>query len=122
MKHSRKNCELVHEDHEMFIRFVNGSTWQCIGSDSVVYDGSGSERQLPELFSQNMRWQIRRRGRTTGQSSKKTMAGRRSSLLPEDAIIVIPCFNMQLISQTGSANCSPQKILAHSPTKLLPKP
>ena len=78
--------------------------------------------QLPELYSQNLRWQTRQRGPTTGRSSRKTTAGPRSSLLPEDAIIFAIHQHACQRTPDGSPNSLPQKTLALSHTKLLPKP
>ena len=64
---------------------------QCIGSDPITATVGASSQ---ELSTRSMRWRTQSRGRTTGRWSRKTTAGRRSSLLPEDAICVRHVSNM----------------------------
>ncbi len=106
-------------DNEMFIRFKNGSTWSVVGSDAVT-PAAASAPQLPELYSQSGHWRTRPRGVTTDRSSRKTKAGPRSSLLPEDAIIFIPCSSLPNVILPGSPNSSPSTTPRLSHQKLLP--
>ena len=90
-------------DTEMFIRFKNGSTWQCIGSDR--YDatvGSGVSRYRVLASG---RWRTRAPGPTTARCWRRTTAGRRSSPRRAVAIMRSRCSSTRSSRRSGSASC-----------------
>jgi hypothetical protein len=91
----------------MFIRAVNGSTFQCVGSDAVA-SGSVLARRSLALSSRYALANPSAWARID-QFSRKTTVEPRSSLLPEDAIIYFHCTNMPSNPATGSLNCSPRR-------------
>ena len=92
-------------DTEMFIRFQNGSTWQCIGSDR--YDRRSAPAQ-PASSTASGRSPIQARGLTTGRCSRRTTAG----LFHHDAARTQPRQHdvpARAAIANGSLNCSPPR-------------
>ena len=101
MKYSRTELRANTNDNEMFIRFQNGSTWQCIGSDTIQHTvGASRCRNCILRICVGKSGGV---GVLPANASKKTKAGRRSSLLPEDAIIAYSMF--QYASQSPEWFC-----------------
>ena len=108
--------------NEMFIRFINGSTWQCIGSDSVRHRFSSEHQRCRNCFLRICIGKPERVGVLPANLGGKQRLGGVRLYSQRTQSLSYSMFQVALSHQTGSANCSPQKILTHSPTKLLPKP
>ena len=119
MKFSRTRSELTPTTTKCLSASENGSTWQCLAPTAMTQQSAQRCRNCIQRICVGEPVSV---GVPQADTSKKTTAGRRSSLLPEDAIIVFPCFSMPLNPQSGSANCSPQRYRRSQQTKLLPKP
>ena len=92
-------------DHSMFLRFHNGSTFNVVGSDNYDTSLVGSS-MAGIVFSRIRAGQSERLGLRAGRRSKKTMAGRCSFRRRAAEITLMKCTSTRSTRPAGSVSCS----------------